>query len=85
MRPVLVVEDEALIGMEIEDELSTAGYNIAGPFATCAQALTWLAGATPALAVLDTILRDGPCTELAQEPCTYDSPMGEPRASAASR
>ena len=64
---VLVVEDEAIIAMGIEDDLSDAGYNIAGPFSTSAEARSWLASAKPAVAILDTILRDGRCTELAEE------------------
>jgi DNA-binding response OmpR family regulator len=40
---------------------------VAGPFATCSSALSWLSSNTPDLAVLDTQLRDGSCRDLAVE------------------
>ncbi len=38
---------------------------MAGPFVTCAHALAWLSDQRPDLAVLDTVLKDGPCKEVA--------------------
>ena len=64
---VLVAEDEALVSMLIEDELSRAAFEIIGPFAACADASEWLASDTPEVAVLDHELRDGPCTDVAIE------------------
>jgi DNA-binding response OmpR family regulator len=64
---VLVLEDEAAISIELEDELAAAGYGVAGPFATCAKAGEWLESETPDLAVLDTLLTDGSCKDLAAE------------------
>lgn len=64
---VLLAEDQALISMFIEDQLADAGFEIVGPFATCADASHWLASNTPDLAVLDHELRDGPCTDVAIE------------------
>jgi DNA-binding response OmpR family regulator len=64
---VLIVEDETMIAMMIEDELVDAGYDVAGPFATCSSALSWLSTNTPDLAVLDTQLQDGSCRDLAVE------------------
>lgn len=64
---VLVVEDQALIGLSIEAFLEEAGYTVAGPFASNAEALAWLDGERPAAAVLDLGLRDGLSTGLAQE------------------
>jgi DNA-binding response OmpR family regulator len=63
----MIVEDEAVIAMALEDELEGAGFKICGPFATCAAALMTLERASPHVAVLDAILRDGPCLELARE------------------
>ena len=60
----LVVEDEALIGMALEASLEDAGFEVAGPFASNAAALAWLDAHTPDLALLDVLLRDGPCTRL---------------------
>ena len=64
---VLVLEDEALIGLNLRDELQDAGYRVEGPFNTCAAALEWLETATPDTAILDAALKDGPCREIAQE------------------
>jgi DNA-binding response OmpR family regulator len=66
-RVVLVVEDEAAIGLALADALTDAGYVVAGPIATTADALDWLQRATPDLALVDVMLRDGPCTGLARE------------------
>jgi DNA-binding response OmpR family regulator len=64
---VLVAEDEAIVSMLIEDELARAGFEIIGPFPTCAAVSRWLASDTPDIAVLDHELRDGPCTDAANE------------------
>ena len=64
---VLILEDEAVIALNIQDELQDAGYSIGGPFTTCADALSWLETNTPDLAVLDTILKDASCDEVARE------------------
>jgi DNA-binding response OmpR family regulator len=64
---VLVLEDEALIALNLQDELQDAGYEVAGPFATCSAAREWLQTATPDMAILDTTLKDGPCREIALE------------------
>jgi DNA-binding response OmpR family regulator len=64
---VLVLEDEALIALNVQDELQDAGYEVAGPFSTCSAALEWLQTTTPDMAILDTTLKDGPCREIALE------------------
>jgi DNA-binding response OmpR family regulator len=64
---VLVLEDEAIIAVDLQEELSDAGYRVAGPFTTCEAALAWLSSATPDAAILDTVLKDGPCREIALE------------------
>jgi DNA-binding response OmpR family regulator len=64
---VLVLEDEALIALNVQDELQDAGYGVAGPFSTCSAALEWLRSATPDMAILDTTLKDGHCREIALE------------------
>ena len=63
----MIVEDEALIAMVLEDDFTSAGYEVVGAFATSTEALRWLANDTPDVAVLDTTLKDGSCTELARE------------------
>jgi DNA-binding response OmpR family regulator len=64
---VLVLVDEALIALNVQDELQDAGYEVAGPFSTCSAALNWLQTTTPDIAILDTSLKDGPCQEVALE------------------
>jgi DNA-binding response OmpR family regulator len=64
-RSVLVAEDEALISVLLSDDLSDEGYLVAGPFSRSADALGWLAANRPDLAILDYMLRDGPCTAVA--------------------
>jgi DNA-binding response OmpR family regulator len=64
---VLVLEDEALIGLNLRDDLQDAGYRVEGPFNTCAAALGWLQTVTPDTAILDAALKDGPCREIALE------------------
>jgi DNA-binding response OmpR family regulator len=63
----MVVEDEAIIAMSLEDGLSDKGFEVVGPFSSCAAALAALETATPDLAILDAVLSDGPCLELARE------------------
>jgi DNA-binding response OmpR family regulator len=57
--PVMIVEDEALIGLDIAHSLTKANYNVAGPFGTSAEARRWLEGAKPRCALLDVNLGDG--------------------------
>lgn len=64
---VLLAEDEAIIAIELEDSLKSAGFDIAGPFATCSEAERWLKTGRPAAAVLDNRLKDGPCDVLARD------------------
>ena len=60
----LLIEDQALIGMALEATLEDAGFRVAGPFMSNAEALAWLDQHTPDLALLDVLLKDGPCTSL---------------------
>ena len=64
---VLIAKNEAIIGLNIQDEREDVGYAVAGPFSTCAEASAWLKANTPDVAVLDIHLRDGACVELAEE------------------
>jgi DNA-binding response OmpR family regulator len=64
---VLILEDEALIALNLQDELQDAGYTVAGPFTTCSAALEWLGIATPSMAILDAALNDGSCSNVAAE------------------
>ena len=72
---VLVLEDEALIGLNLRDDLQDAGYRVEGPFNTCAAAFEWLEMAMPDMAILDAALKDGPCREIALELTRRDVPF----------
>ena len=63
-RRVLVVEDEAIIGMALAELVEDEGYSVCGPFTRADEAIAWLEFETPDLAIVDHLLRDGPCTEL---------------------
>lgn len=63
----MIVEDEALIAFGLQDLLQDDGFEVMGPFSACADALAGLQGARPDFAILDAILRDGPCLELARD------------------
>jgi DNA-binding response OmpR family regulator len=63
---ILLVEDDVLVSMMLEDDLSRSGYAVLGPFSSCSATLAWLAeGHVPDAAILDITLSDGPCVELA--------------------
>ena len=66
MVQVLVAEDVGAISLALEDTVTDAGYAVAGPFATGALALNWLEHNTPDVAILDAVLADGVCVELAR-------------------
>jgi DNA-binding response OmpR family regulator len=67
LQTVLVAEDNAMIGFDITDALEAAGYAILGPARSCSDAFSWLERSLPDVAILDAMLKDGPCTELARE------------------
>jgi DNA-binding response OmpR family regulator len=58
---VLLLEDEALIAVALQDDLEEAGYEVAGPFAACVDALAWLESNKPDLAILDTVTNKRRC------------------------
>jgi DNA-binding response OmpR family regulator len=64
---VLLAEDETIIALDLEDTLIAAGYTVGGTFATRSAALAWLEDHQPDGAIIDVVLRDGPCTDLVCE------------------
>jgi DNA-binding response OmpR family regulator len=64
---ILVAEDEAIIALELEHSLTSAGFGVAGPFSTCAEAEAWLKAGEPDAAILDNQLKDGTCDALAAD------------------
>ena len=71
---ILLVESNAVIGLDLADELEACGYPVSGPFAE-ARALEHLKASTPDLAILDADLRSGICVELARELRARGVPM----------
>lgn len=63
---VLVVEDEALIGFDIETALRNGGFDVMGPCATVEAALRALAERRPDCAILDINLGEGTAAPVAQ-------------------
>ena len=63
---VLLTEDDALVATDLRDALEKASYRVVGPLATTREALSLIEEEAPTLAIIDIMLRDGPCTELAR-------------------
>jgi DNA-binding NtrC family response regulator len=57
---ILIVEDEAVVALDVEDRLRRLGYEVVGTADSCASALAQAAEARPDLVLLDIALRDGP-------------------------
>ena len=59
VRRILIVEDQAILGMELEFALVDAGHEVVGIAADARHALALAAEAKPDLAIVDINLRDG--------------------------
>ena len=64
---VMLVEDEPMIALALEEEFIQGMFLVSGPFRTCKAALSALDSEVPDVAVLDAVLADGPCHDLALE------------------
>ena len=71
----MVAEDQGVVGVLVEDELTDAGFLVAGPFIHCSSALDWLKGNHVDAAVLNVVLADGPCDDLARALNARDVPF----------
>ena len=72
---VLLAEGDAVIGMDLSDALEWAGYRVLGPVDTAAEALRLLVQEKPTVAVIDVVLRDGFCADLARTLRRLDVPF----------
>ncbi|MVA37749.1 response regulator [Agrobacterium vitis] len=72
---ILLLEDEALIAMDVEKILTDINAGSVTNIASCADALKWLAFNTPDMAIIDIFLRDGECMELADILVERDVPF----------
>lgn len=59
MSSVLIVEDEALIALDLEEVVRDCGYDPDGPYGSVAESLRALDHNTPDCAVLDVRILDG--------------------------
>jgi len=64
-RKILLVEDNAIIAMDMELSLSEAGWRVIGPVATAQQAFDHIRDGLPDLAILDFNIRGGTSEEIA--------------------
>src|SRR4051812_5893865 len=72
---VLLAESDAVIGIDLSDALERAGYRVLGPVGTGEEALRLLEQEKPTLAIIDVVLKDGRCTELAHTLRRLDVPF----------
>ncbi|MDB5614647.1 MAG: putative two-component response regulator protein [Devosia sp.] len=63
---VLLLEDEAMIAIDIERALAKAGFDVS-TVASCAEAFEWLAVCRPDLVIVDIVLHDGPCHSVVEQ------------------
>ena len=72
---IMIVEDEAVIGLVLADALKDEGHQIIGPFSSQHEALGSLDCSRPDVAILDLTLQDGLCSGLARELRSRDLPF----------
>lgn len=60
----LIVEDAVLIALTLESDFEDHGFRCT-TVTSSAEAMRWLEGNTPSVAILDYLLKDGRCTPLA--------------------
>lgn len=66
MSTALILEDEPLIAMDVEMTLREMGYDVS-VLGECAEAMAWLKTRRPDLAIVDVMLRDGPCHAVVEQ------------------
>jgi DNA-binding response OmpR family regulator len=82
-KTALLLEDEALIALDVADVLEDAGFNHVEIISSCSAAEIWLKDNTPDIAVVDPRLRDGYCDKVVDILNSRSVPFvvysGEPR------
>lgn len=73
--PILVVEDELVLALELESALDDAGYAVIGPAATLRDAASLLRAARPAAALLDVNIQGHPVVPLARQLAAVEVPF----------
>ena len=64
---IMVIHQGVATGTDLVDALTQANYRVAGPFSECLDASQWLASGTPHGALLDMLLTDDTCFNLARD------------------
>ena len=64
---IMVVNQGVTTGTDLVEALKQANYRVAGPFSVCSDASHWLASGTPHGALLDMLLTDDTCFNLARD------------------
>lgn len=64
---VLLMDDNTLVGFDLKLALEEAGYRVLGPLATSREARSLMEREAPTLAIVEIMLRDGPCVELVRD------------------
>ncbi|MET3858261.1 MULTISPECIES: response regulator [unclassified Rhizobium] len=62
---VLILENEAFIAMDIEEIASSLGAKSVTTLDNRAAAITWLVAHSPDIAIVDPLLNDGVCSDVA--------------------
>ena len=69
---ILVAEDEAIVGLDLCDTVSEAGYIVEGPFVDLSSAMLAYQKTKPDVAILDVQLGDGIVYPLAEQMMAED-------------
>lgn len=69
---ILVAEDEAIVGLDLCDTVSEAGYIVEGPFLDLSSAMLAYQKTKPDIAILDVQLGDGIVYPLAEQMIAED-------------
>lgn len=72
---ILVVEDEPIVGMDIEAILSEAGLHVVGPVASSSEALELIRTAEVDCALIDFVLADGDAGEVIAKLTNHSVPF----------
>lgn len=65
-KPILIVEDELFIGLDVAEELEARGYSVYGPISNVNSATQVIEMYSLAAAILDYRLQDGTSAKLAE-------------------
>ena len=82
---ILIVEDEAVVALNLADLVTDAGFLALGPVASASEAVRVLDQSRPHAAILDMVLKDGVATRVAIELASRGIPVHRLLGAAAGR